>query len=177
LTEGGHDNFTIALSKNILRALQSAREQLLPWRGRDVQTWCCGLSEKNPVFADGTTHSAMGRVARVVESLVTRASGHMPHSELWLEWCLLALDLVDLVNATTDFDEVGFSPLLHLCQTLRGPLTARETDMVKLTYLSDTKLSRISLCGDSLCLQCLAKLPGPGAKCSCAVRRVTHHGL
>lgn len=69
---------------------------------------------------------------------------------------LAALELIDVVNASTVFDEIGFATLRRLCLLLRPDEAEHINTETKWAYLQDMKLSRSHvLRGCVQCEQCL----------------------
>jgi hypothetical protein len=172
----------LTIVQSILQRLRSAPEDMLPWRCRDVMTMRCGVSRRNPVFEDGSCHSCIAQATGILDRIVTLAEnstevGSKPTNDDLLrlrrrEWLCAALDLVELVNDSTDFDELGFDSLFRLCLAIRQCVLSQapppglvcEEDAafrqhMKLEYLSAMKLSRGFISGSmGLCGLCLSEL-------------------
>ncbi|KAG5501572.1 hypothetical protein JKF63_03402 [Porcisia hertigi] len=79
---------------------------------------------------------------------------------------IAALDLLDLVNASTVFDEIGFSTLSRLCLVFRPHKSEHINTETRWAYLQDMKLSRNHvLQGCVRCEQCLTS-HGPDQPCA-----------
>ncbi|TPP45966.1 hypothetical protein CGC20_32250 [Leishmania donovani] len=79
---------------------------------------------------------------------------------------LAALELIDVVNASTVFDDIGFATLRRLCLLLRPDEVEHINTETKWTYLQDMKLSRSHvLRGCVQCEQCLTT-HGPDQPCA-----------
>ncbi|KAK7197754.1 hypothetical protein NESM_000727800 [Novymonas esmeraldas] len=136
----------------------------------------------------GTVHSAILHVRHVVEGVcdlvehrvrraVPRAapSRHrttvplLPPSlqDVWTRRLLVAaLDLIDVVNASTVYDEIGYHTLQRLCLLLRPAEAAHIQTETKWMYLHGMKLSRRqALHGCVQCEQCLTN-HGPTQPCA-----------
>ena len=206
---------SLLLVKNLLRVLSKAPEDMLPWRCRDVVSMQCGVSRRNPVMANGTPHSCITSAASIVEKIVgianrlelavSPASQHMERGRaadspgilvMRREWLCVALDVVDLVNESTDFDELGFDCVFQLSCAIRwsgrkgemADVTAEEINcfrqQMKLEYLAGMKLTREVVAAESnLCSWCLSELHqssdcpvtvSPGLSPSCPSRPCCH---
>ncbi|KAG5499374.1 hypothetical protein JIQ42_04191 [Leishmania sp. Namibia] len=87
--------------------------------------------------------------------------------DAWTRRLLLAaLDLIDVVNASTVFDEIGFATLRRLCLLLRPHEREHIDTETKWAYLQDMKLSRSHLLHG--CVRCERCLTTHGPELPCA---------
>lgn len=70
-------------------------------------------------------------------------------------WLLAALELVDLVNRTTDYDEIGFTTLARLCLCIRPQEADHIASETRWAYLRDMKLLREEIVHGTRCVRCL----------------------
>nr|CCC89533.1 unnamed protein product [Trypanosoma congolense IL3000] len=152
---------------SLTAALQRADETHLPWRGCDLsKDMMCGVSPRMPVFEDETVHGAVSDVAEILQSICviagTMASGDAVEATAtetsWARkrpWISVALDLVDLMNRTTDYDELGFDVLARLCEVIRPSQRAHIYRETRWAYLRHMKLPREWIVNDVVCSTCL----------------------
>ncbi|ESL05912.1 hypothetical protein TRSC58_06423 [Trypanosoma rangeli SC58] len=147
-----------------------ADEAQLPWRSCDLANdMRCSVHSRVPVMEDDTIHSSVRDVAELIRTICAIASSTMTTTGTngstkevatfsWVErrpWVLLALDWVDLMNRTTEYDELGFDVLAQLCMVVRpqqGTHIFRET---RWAYLRHMKLPREWFVNDVVCPTCL----------------------
>ncbi|KAG5475456.1 hypothetical protein LSCM1_03576 [Leishmania martiniquensis] len=87
--------------------------------------------------------------------------------DAWTRRLLLAaLDLIDVVNASTIFDEIGFATLRRLCLLLRPHEREHINTETKWAYLQDMKLSRSHVLHG--CVRCERCLTTHGPELPCA---------
>jgi hypothetical protein len=139
----------------------------------------CGVSRRNPIFEDGECHSCINQAGIILNLIVGRAEKSCGE-ELKRDWLCVGLDLVTLVNETTDFDELGFESVFRLCLAVRRIVVpARRSTggqkaanvvpdhhslddeafrhQMKLEYLAAMKLTRdVIAAANGLCGRCLS---------------------
>ncbi|EKF26609.1 hypothetical protein MOQ_009693 [Trypanosoma cruzi marinkellei] len=180
---------TTALSplRSMLMALLRAQEVQLPWRGCDLLNGMrCGVQSRVPVMENDTVHSSVCDVAEIIRTVCEIASSTTADEQAtakeetnssWMKkrpWVLLAVDLVDLMNRTTEYDELGFDVLAQLCMEVRPQQRSHIYRETHWAYLRFMKLPREFLVNDVVCSTCLlpkAREAGEACNtCRCTVR-------
>ncbi|RNF19171.1 uncharacterized protein Tco025E_04304 [Trypanosoma conorhini] len=180
----------LSLLRSTTLAFQRAREPQLPWRGCDLSNGmrCC-VRSRVPVMEDDTVHSSVRDVAELIRSVcaiasstattTTDAAGSREEftATSGLErraWVLLALDWVDLMNRTTEYDELGFDVLAQLCMVVRPQQGAHIHRETRWAYLRHMKLPREWFVNGVVCPTCLLPKTGETREaahtCRCKVR-------
>ncbi|CBH09551.1 hypothetical protein, conserved [Trypanosoma brucei gambiense DAL972] len=162
----------LKLLRSAVAALQRAEEAALPWRGCDLSRGLrCGIRPRVPVLEDGTVHSAVRSVAEIIQLACLLALEGKPNNVVdgvpvvsWAHkrpWVAIALDLVDLMNLTTDYDELGFEVLSQLCELVRPMQKAHIYRETRWAYLRYMKLPRQWIVNDVVCPACLHRKAVP----------------
>ncbi|RNF02477.1 hypothetical protein TraAM80_06373 [Trypanosoma rangeli] len=129
----------------------------------------CSVYSRVPVMEDDTIHCYVRDVAKLIRTICAIASSTMTTTGTngstkevatlsWVKqrpWVFLALDWVDLMNRTTEYDELGFDVLAQLCMVVwpqQGTHIFRETCWV---YPRHMKLPREWFVNDVVCPTCL----------------------
>lgn len=164
--------------------MMRATPSQLPWRGRDMKNMRCSDVSSVPVHEpEGTPHSALQAVSSLIDRL-SHISRSAPGVSEAVAVLLVALDWLDVVNRTTDFDEITFDVLCGLTQAIQrasrrsaertAPRGSADDDAIqlldklRLEYLIQTKLSSQFITVDALglCRWCLSPLhTSDGAQC------------
>ncbi|CCW70465.1 unnamed protein product [Phytomonas sp. Hart1] len=157
--------------------LRSTQEDLLPWRSCDLQNRMhCGVEPRVVVLDDEmeSVHTAILLVRYIISDLCLVAKsfsrnkgmepsvilGFLESDTVWekqRQWLLVAGDLVDIVNTTTDFDEIGFSVLAKLCQLIRPHELEHIQSETRWTYLHAMKLTREAMIHEVVCMRCFGR--------------------
>ncbi|KAG8345111.1 hypothetical protein TRVL_04065 [Trypanosoma vivax] len=165
--QGSFSSGTLLTLQSLVRVFQCSEEAQLPWCGRDLKRGMrCGVHPRVPVLEDNTVHSAVMDVAEILRCLCSVAllEGGAAHAvsgnsgASWAHqrpWVGVALDLVDLMNHTTDHDELGFDVLAQLCEVVRPQQRTHIYRETRWAYLRFMKLPREWIINDEFCSTCL----------------------
>ncbi|CUF97338.1 Hypothetical protein, putative [Bodo saltans] len=160
----------LVLLKVCVGAFQQARETQLPWRGRDLSNMRCTESSRNPIHEpDGAPHSAITRTSAVIRAALSYGGeGRDATPARQRQWLGLAVELVAMVNETTDMDELTFEVVGQLAQAIHqlgdddGVAMHRNSndeksflDTLRLEYLLSMKLPVGCIVGEDRCRRCL----------------------
>lgn len=167
---------------SLLPILRSAREEQLPWRGCDLaHEMRCGAEPRVAVLASGegaaveeeeeVLHSAVEELRECLDGLCDLAAamevrngeeamgGERPSPPACCRerrvLLRAAVELVEVLNRSTDYDELGFPSVARLCLALRPKQAHHIHTETRWAYLSDMKLSRQRILNGALCPECL----------------------
>ena len=137
-----------------LRSIEAACEslclasnELLPWTGVDIESGVACETSSSPVNFQGNAHFGIRTLRDVLRFLISACSQDScgaSQKRIALDCCL---DLVELSNRSTEFDEIGFDILRELTLALR-PLDIAVIDSeMRIRYLLNMKLSRADIVG------------------------------
>ncbi|KAH9588839.1 hypothetical protein LSM04_001048 [Trypanosoma melophagium] len=161
----------LSLLRSMTDTLKHAQEAQLPWRGCDLsKEMRCGVRERVPGLENKDVHSAVLDVAEIIRTIcaiaslvtleiyVTSGVSNKVKTTTWMNkrpWVAIALDLVDLINRTTDKDELDFDILAQICMLIRPEQYDHIHNETRLVYLRLMKLPRECIVNDVLCPICL----------------------
>ncbi|ORC87150.1 uncharacterized protein TM35_000231210 [Trypanosoma theileri] len=161
----------LSLLRSMTDTLLLAQEAQLPWRGCDLSKEIrYGMQDRVPILENKHVHSAVLDVEEILRTICTITSlvtldVYVESGELkemktttWMirrPWVSIALDLVDLINRTTDCDELGFDTLAQICMLIRPEQYDHIHNETRMDYLRHMKLPRECFVNDVLCPICL----------------------
>lgn len=165
-SEGGeHPTRFASLSSHLCGDLQRVAIENandLPWQCIDASKGDFASSVLTPVHDNGDVHEGILLIRQWIELLIVVHTRHDARCESnstlsdQSKMCLVTcLNLVDLVNATTAFDELEFSLLFRLCQVF----SQVNENTVRTQYLACMKLPRRFIVADAYCVVCLGNHP------------------